>query len=71
MVIFYLTITLIFIAIGLAVTPLLWAMKRQVESEARISVPGGVQGSLLQRDAVMRQVANVADPRTDITGIAA
>ena len=71
MVIFYLTIPLMFIAIGLAVTPLLWAMKRQVESEARTSVPSGVQGSLLQRDAVMRQVANVADPRTDITGIAA
>lgn len=72
MIIFFLTIPVMLVAVGIAVIPLLWAMKRQVASETRTTIARGAQGSfLLRRKAVMPQVANAADPSTDITDMAA
>ena len=69
--IFYLTIPLMLVAVGLAVIPLLWAMKRQVESEARVSVVGGAHVSPSSRRAMMPHVTDVEDPFTDIGALAA
>ena len=69
--IFYLTIPLMLVAIGFAVVPLLWAMKRQVESEAGVSVVGCAHGSLFPRQAVMPPVTDVEGPFTDVSALAA
>ena len=71
MVIFYLTIPLMLVAIGFAVVPLLWAMKRQVEAEARVSVVGGTRGSSVSLGAVMPRVTDGEDPFTDVSALAA
>jgi len=71
MTIFYLTIPLMLIATGFAVIPLLWAMKRQVESEARVSVVGGVHRSPSSREAVTPQFSDAEDSFTDVSDMAA
>lgn len=71
MTIFYLTIPLMLIAIGLAVIPLLWATKHQVESEARASVVGGVHESPSSREAATPQFSDLEDSFTDVSDMAA
>ena len=71
MVIFYVTIPLMLVAIGFAVVPLLWAMKRQVEAEGRVSVVSGARGSSLSRRAVVPHVTDGEDPFTDVSPLAA
>ena len=71
MTIFYFTIPLMLIAIGFAVIPLLWAMKRQVESEARVSVVGGVHGSPSSREVMAPRLGEVEDSSTDVSDMAA
>ena len=69
--IFYLTVPLMLVAIGFAVIPLLWAMKRQVESEARVCVLGGADGPAPSRQAVMPHAIDVEDPFSDVSALAA
>ncbi len=71
MIIFYFTIPLMLVAVGLAVTPLLWAIKRQFESEAPISATSEDQRSSFRCETGTGQVTNAAHPSTDVSGRAA
>ncbi len=71
MVVFYLTIPLMLVAIGFAVVPLLWGMKRQVEAEAQVSVVGGSRGSSVSRRAVTPHGTDVEDSFPDVRALAA
>ena len=57
---------------ALPIVPLLWAMKRQVESEAGVSVVGCAGGPLFPWcQAVMPPVTDVEGPFTDVSALAA
>ncbi len=66
MIIFYLTIPLMLFAIGIATAPLLWAMKRQVESETRSAVAERGQESQSGRKAATPQVSDVCTSYSDV-----